>query len=459
MRKLISSFIVFLLSLPIIGPNKSSTPVFVETSGEALVTETSAVRNQTLDISSEPTSSFYNLELNQNIGGELSYQNTSCFYKFTASNDGLTRLKLYHNYTYNRGVTCDVYKKMGDYSYYLHLFSYESSTDSTSSDFPEVPYFAGETFLYRIKDKDGPSIRFSVLGFFEEISNTNVLSFDYINGYFKSFSFNLNEQGNVAKTSTTIPESAYLERRSIISNVYDEPYRNIAKLNTMFPCYDIENNIAFNYGPSIGSAYLLKNNIIGTAAHCIISGFYSGSQNNNTINSEIYFGKWISRPTISLGKYNNISVHTEILPTKAFLSKEYYFQNINNYQNFDWAFLTFDEQINESGAFEIYIDNGSTSSLELFKTSTANGYPGSGICGGNVQYEADVLQLSRESIYILQYFANVEGGQSGGPLYFKMQNKYYVIGPITGKIDPINYSVVYRIEHLNLYNYIISGGV
>jgi V8-like Glu-specific endopeptidase len=110
--------------------------------------------------------------------------------------------------------------------------------------------------------------------------------------------------------------------------------------------------------------------------------------------------------------------------------------------------------------FEIFPDTGSQAFLQIFKNSIANGYPGEGINNGKHQYERTVSYFSRESMYIFQYYANISNGQSGGPLYIYYNNKFYVIGIITGmhKSSGLNFSVSYNQHHLNLYNYILNNG-
>ena len=156
MKKCIIIFSIFLLNPIINGVNKSSSFSFIETNTFVPLSQNDnidGIRSTNDDIVEEPNYHIGNLELNENVGGELSYLNPYCFYKFTSNEKQITRLNLYHNFVYNRGVTCDVYKKLGNNDYYMHLFSYDSSTDDNSSDFPEVPYFPGETFLYRLRDK------------------------------------------------------------------------------------------------------------------------------------------------------------------------------------------------------------------------------------------------------------------------------------------------------------------
>ena len=109
--------------------------------------------------------------------------------------------------------------------------------------------------------------------------------------------------------------------------------------------------------------------------------------------------------------------------------------------------------------FNIYPDDGTANTLSLFSTAIANGYPYNGINNGKTQYERNVTYFSRESKYIFQYYANVTGGQSGGPLYIKFNNIYYVIGILTGNnASGINFSVNYNSSLLNLFNFIKNGG-
>lgn len=465
MKKITNIFSIFLLSLTFVGPNKLSPFAFTDATSFTKASENEEVvesRDTSNDINSEPEAYIDELVLGEQISGELSYLNPYSYYKFTSSTKMVTRLNLYQNFVYNRGVTCDVYKQMGDHSYYVHLFTYNSSTISNDTDFPEVPCYPGETYLYRLKDKDGINVRFSVLGNFEQVTGTNCVSYDYINNYFKTFYFFISEFPNAPKQAPIgSPTNPHLDLRNLIINTNDAPYKNISKLITQVYRYSVEDNRMHHAGETGGTGFLLNNGVVGTAAHCLITAYQQHHQSDRSDDEVLEnYGVWPSRPEIKFGLSNTSTTYPITRPLKAFFSLKYYFKEGDDYRNFDWAFLLINPASYYNNWFEIFPDNGSQGFLEIFKNSIANGYPGDGINNGKHQYERTVSYFSRESMYIFQYYANVWHGQSGGPLYIYSNNKYYVIGIITGfhKSLGLNFSVSYNQQHLNLYNYILNNG-
>ena len=465
MKKIVSIFSIFLLSLKFVGPNKSSPHAFTDASSFVKASENEESiesRSANNDISFEPDTFIDNLVLGEQISGELSQQNTYCYYKFTSSSKVVTRLNLYHNFVYNRGVTCDVYKKLGNRLYYMHLFTYNSSTVSNDVDFPEVPCYPGETYLYRLKDKDGVNVRFSIVGSFEEVTGTNCVSFDYATGYLKTFYFNISEDPNVPKQGPIgSPANPNLDLRNIIYDTTNAPYKNIAKFKTHIYRYYLERNCMQYVGVAGASGFLIGNGIVGTAAHCVINPIKRHDPTNTIPSSDLEtYGIWPCKPEIHFGLSNTTTSYPITNPLKAFFSLKYYFKDGDDYPNFDWAFLLINPSSNYSDYFELFPDNGSSSILQIFKNSVANGYTGNGINNSSHQYERNVSYFSRESKYIFQYYANVWHGQSGGPLYIFYNNKYYAIGIITGLHvnSGLNFSVSYNQHHINLINYIVNNG-
>lgn len=437
--------------------------IFIEKFSIKLPSETfstvesySNTRDTSMDIRFEPNETIYQLQLGDTIPGELSSSNPYCYYKFSSPNKVLTKLKLYRNFTYYRGVTCDVYKKMGIYNYYMHMFTYDSSDNTNSTDFPEVPYFPGEVFLYRIRDKDGTGPRFSILGEFEEVVDTNVMQYDYNNNYLKSFYVPLSEQLVTSDNSSIgAPENEAEDLRVTVSNVDVAPYNNITKLITPIYYYQINlNTIVTSIYENHASGFLLKGNVLGTGGHCILSDF-SGEADHMTDNDpRPNFGRRFSRPKVYFGVNGSLSIDNFVLPDYGFVTKNYYFKLTSQYDYFDFGFLKFSNNLGIESSFELYDNSIIDSNINFVKENViANGYTG----GEYVQKERNVSYFSRQNIHTMQGYANVCGGQSGGPLYMKVLNSYYVLGNISGyhhNIVGLNYFATYDSFEINLYNII-----
>lgn len=259
-------------------------------------------RTSNNDIVGDITEEIHMLTLDSACSGEISYQQPYYFYSYTATTKMLTRLKLYRNYVYNRGITCDVYKKLGSFNYYKFLFTYNSSNSNTSNDFPEIPYFPGETFIYRLRDQEGPNVRFSIIGYFEKVLNTNVLYYNYTSNHVKSLYVPLSEDSLVYNSPIIgRPSNEEIDLREEIINADIEPYRSIAKLVTPYEIFSVNQmQMVSTNSSGHGSAFLLENNVLGTAGHCLISEI-KGIYLNGLTSSSFNFGKWFSRPRIQLG--------------------------------------------------------------------------------------------------------------------------------------------------------------
>ena len=412
-------------------------------------------RTSNLDIVGEITEEIHTLTLGSTCSGEISYQQPYYFYKYTATTKILTRLKLFRNYVYNRGIACDVYKKLGSFNYYKFLFTYNSSNSDTSNDFPEVPCFPGETFIYRLRDQEGPNVRFSITGYFEEISNTNVLYYNYTTNHLKSLYTPLSEDSYVFNSPIIgRPANDEIDLREEIINADMEPYKNIAKLITPYEIFDINQMQMVGVNSTgHGSAFLLENNVLGTAGHCLISeinGIFSGGLTSVPFS----FGKWFSRPRIQLGI---TSIEEEyILPKYACVTKNYYLEINDNYDLFDYGFLKLDDSILYSSSFALYNNDLIDNRMDYLRSNVyANGYTS----GEYIQKERTIGYLCRQNKYTLQGYANVCGGQSGGPVYFKEANTYFVLGNISGyhdNIKKVNYFTTYNSQQINLYNIVTN---
>ena len=308
------------------------------------------------------------------------------------------------------------------FNYYKYLFTYNSSNSNTSNDFPEIPCFPGDTFIYRLRDQEGPNVRFSIIGYFEKVLNTNVLYYNYTSNHVKSLYVPLSEDSLVYNSPIIgRPSNEEIDLREEIINADIEPYRSIAKLVTPYEIFNVNQmQMVSTNSSGHGSAFLLENNVLGTAGHCLISeikGIYSTGLTSLSFN----FGKWFSRPRIQLG----ITSYEEeyILPKYACVTKNYYFQINDNYDLFDYGFLKLDDSILYSSSFALYNNDLIDDRIDYLRSNVyANGYT----AGEYIQKERLVGYLCRQNKYKLQGFANVCVVQSGGPVYFKEINTYFV---------------------------------
>ena len=198
--------------------------------------------------------------------------------------------------------------------------------------------------------------------------------------------------------------------RTIVENTTRVPYRFIGKIY-------YTNNLGNTCEG--GTGFLVGQNIVLTAAHC---AYHKG----NTIKS-LTFIPGLNGSVKPYGEYTVTKVHVPKL-----YKNEIEIQTGNEYtpimQKYDYAVLELDRNAGVTlGYFGLggYGSSYNRNNLEG-KNVTVAGYPKDK--GGKLyRHKAAVESFNAEG-YLIFYSVDTEDGQSGSPVIFPIQWRYYVVG-------------------------------
>ena len=196
------------------------------------------------------------------------------------------------------------------------------------------------------------------------------------------------------------------------------------------------------YGDYVGSGFLVSDDTMLTASHCIYSPDFGGWMDYMVIMPSYsdscilgYYGNRTSS-TVYVGNYH-------ILPS--------------NYRGDDWGIVKLNSAYDIGYLSKITYHSNSHSNMWI----RVQGYPAvnpqTGVSGNKTMYLTSGVGMTDHSDYMKDGTAKVYKGMSGGPVltYSGSSGKYYAAGIISGYYTD-THNVIYVAFDVNLYNLITN---
>lgn len=372
---------------------------------ESTLNVTSNLLNSVSDISGEIDTNNY-LNLDDYYGMSLSYKVKFQYFKYIATTSNLTCLDLNYNPVYNKHINVDVFRKLNETSIYKYLFSYNSKTEKNN--YPQIYIYSGETYLYKFSsyNDDGIGVEFSVTGNFNKI-----IDYDY---YYKdlntSYTYGIKYETGVNEIK--LNTNTYFYKTDVLNDFYKNdnvetyPYNTVGQIKTTF--YN-EKNSYFN---GFGTGAIIEYNKVLTCAH-VLASFDEISKTTHFVDS-LLINVGQSESNKYLSRYNFKSIYVD---------KNYFINNTNN-SNYDIAIAVID---NTDLIDTLNYIPDLNFSFNIIDKMFLTGYPGDNEYNGS-QYISPISNFRRLNNFKYTYFAMSKGGVSGSPIFYKSNNKYYVIG-------------------------------